>query len=51
MLRDLCKQEESTLGIRSWISCVLEGLTDMGCEEVWDERKVSFSLHWTLSHP
>jgi hypothetical protein len=48
---DLCKQEASTIGIRSWKSCVLESLTDERREEVWGERKVSASLHRIVPHP
>jgi hypothetical protein len=41
MIRDLCKQEVSTLIIQCRRSYILEGLTNERCEEVWDERKVS----------
>jgi hypothetical protein len=51
MPRDLCKQEASTFGIRSWKLGVFESLTDESREEVWGEGKVSASLHRTVSHP
>jgi hypothetical protein len=51
MPRDFCKQKELTLGIRSRGPCVFESLTDERREEVWDERKVSASLHRTVPHP
>jgi hypothetical protein len=51
MLRDLCKQEVPTFGIQSWKSGVFESLADERREEVWGKRKVSASLHRTVSHP
>jgi hypothetical protein len=50
MPRGLCKQEAMTLGVWSTRSCVLEGLTNEGHEEVWGQRKVSASLHWAIPH-
>jgi hypothetical protein len=51
MQRDLCKQEASTLGVRGWKSRILEGLTNEGREEVWDEREVlGSSTPGTVSH-
>jgi hypothetical protein len=50
MPRDLRKQEVLTIGVQSWKSCVLESLADERREEVWGERKVSASLHRTVSH-
>jgi hypothetical protein len=49
--RGLCKQEASTFGVWNRWPCILEGLTNERCEEVWDEREVSTSLHRTISHP
>jgi hypothetical protein len=51
MPSDLCKQEVSTLGVRSRRSCIFEGLAYEGLEEVWGERKVSASLNRTIPHP
>jgi hypothetical protein len=48
--RKLCKQQASTLGVWSWRSCVSKSFAYEGHEEVWSERKISTSLHWTLSH-
>jgi hypothetical protein len=48
MPRDLCKQEVSTIGVRGRRSCILEGLVDEGCKEIWGERKVRVSLHRTF---
>jgi hypothetical protein len=49
MPRDLCKQEASTPGVRGWNPRVLKGLANERREEVWDKRKVSTSLHQTIS--
>jgi hypothetical protein len=49
--RELCKQEVLTLGVRGWKPPILEGFANEGCEQVWGERKVSTSLHQTISHP
>jgi hypothetical protein len=48
--RELCKQEAPTPGVYSWGSCVSEGFTYERHEKVWNERKSSTSLHWTVSH-
>jgi hypothetical protein len=41
MPRDLCKQEASTFGVRSWRSCVFESFAHESHEEVWGERKLA----------
>jgi hypothetical protein len=51
MPRELCKQEVLTLGVCSWGSCVSSGFACDGHEKVWNKRKTSTSLHWTISHP
>jgi hypothetical protein len=49
--RELCKQEASTPRVCNWGSCVSEGFTYERHQEVWNKRKTSTSLHWTVSHP
>jgi hypothetical protein len=49
--RELCKQEASTFGVRSLRSGVPQAFTHEWHEEIWNERKASTSLHWTISHP
>jgi hypothetical protein len=51
MLRELYKQKAPTLGVCSWGSCVSEGFADERHEKVWNERKTSTSLHWTIPYP
>jgi hypothetical protein len=38
-----------TLGVCSWGSCVYEGFIYERHEKVWNEKKTSTSLHWTVS--
>jgi hypothetical protein len=46
--RELCKQEMSTFIVWGWRSCVLEGFSNEGREEIWSERETVTSLYWTV---
>jgi hypothetical protein len=48
--RKLCKKEVLTLGVWGWRSRISKGFANEAHEEVSDEREVSTSLQWTLSH-
>jgi hypothetical protein len=39
-----------SLGVWSWRSCLSKSFTHEGHEEVWNEKEVGTSLHWTVSY-